>query len=134
MDNMRPGALAVLAGGVLLIISTFLDWTFTVSVWEGFFFGFQGFIMFVIGAAAAAVAGIRAFAPQVSLPNQVLGMSLNQIVFGLGVSVALLTFGLLFRDESAKIGTILALLAAVAIIVGSFMEENAEESGPARSI
>ncbi len=135
MNDLKPGALAALGGGVLLIISTFLDWFGPFSVWEGVFFGFTGFIMLVIGAAVAAIAAVRAFAPQVSLPDQVLGLSLDQVTFALGFSVAVYTFGLLFRDESAKIGTILALVASIAIAAGGYLESNTPASAePPRTI
>lgn len=125
MNDMRPGAIAVLAGGVVLLISTFLDWRGPFTIWEGNLFGLTGFFLFIIAAAVIAVAAIRAFAPQVNLPSEVLGMSLDQAVAGLGIAVVLLTFSLLFADEGAKIGTILALVGAAAITAGGVMEEQA---------
>lgn len=125
MNQLRPGAIAVLAGGVVLLISSFLDWTGPFNAWESSLFGLTGLFLFVIGAICAAVAAIRAFAPQVNLPGNIVGLSLDQALLGLGVAVLLLALGLLFRDESAKIGTILALLSSIAIIAGSHMETQA---------
>lgn len=125
MNGMRPGAIAVLAGGVALLISSFLDWRGPFSIWESTIFGLTGFFVFVIAAAAIAVAAIRAFAPQVKLPEQLLGMTLNQLLVGLGAAVTILAFSTLFADQGAKIGTILGLLAGGAITAGAYMENQA---------
>ncbi len=135
MNQLRPGAIATLAGGVVLLISTFLDWLGPVSAWNGTIFGLTGLFVFIIGALCAAVAGIKAFAPQIKLPENIVGLSLNQAVLGLGASVFILTLSLLFRNDSAKIGTILALLSSAAIVVGAYLEINAEgTSEPTRAI
>ncbi len=135
MNQLRPGAIAVLAGGIVLLISTFLNWLGPFSAWESNFFGLTGLFVFIIGALCAAVAGIRAFAPQVNLPANIAGLSINQAVLGLGAAVFLLTLGLLFRESSAKIGTILALLSSAAIVVGAYLETNAEgTTEPTRAI
>lgn len=132
---MRPGAIAIFAGGIVLLLSSFLDWLgfsgLGYNAWESSVFGLTGLFIFVLSAACIAIGAIRLFAPQVKLPAQILGFTQNQIVLIFGFAPFVLAFSLLFRDNSAKIGTILALLSSAAIAVGAFLEDGAAPSAAA---
>jgi hypothetical protein len=141
VNDLRPSSIAAMAGGAALLIASFLDWfsvsagpfSYSSSLWD---FGLQGFFMLVIAAIIIAVPALASFAPQVKLPEQVLGFSRNQIVAVLGFTAFLISFSILFRSDSAKIGTILSLLGSIAVLVGAYMEMQAEgaPSEPPRTI
>lgn len=125
---MRPGNIAIFAGGIVLLLSSFLEWVgagpFSFSAWESDLFGLTGFFIFVLSAACIAVGAIRLFAPQVKLPRDILGFTPVQVAMVFGWATFVLAFSFLFRDSSAKIGTILALLSSAAVVAGAFMEDK----------
>jgi len=125
MDQLKPGALAIVGGGILLLIAGFLDWTLTANPYNGSFFGITGVVLFIIAGLCIAVPLVGALAPQVKLPSSIAGLTLNQALAGLGFAVFVLAFSLLFRSESAKIGTILGLVASLAILGGTYKENSA---------
>ena len=123
MNDLKPSALAMLGGGVVLLLASFLDWQslgrFSANAWDR---GLLGFFLLVIAGVAIAVSAIGAFAPQVSLPDQILGFTMTQLVTALGVASFLMSFGLLFQFEGFQIGSILAVLASAAIVAGGVMD------------
>ncbi len=142
MNDLRPSSIAAMGGGAALLIASFLDWraysagpfgSYGWSLWD---FGLQGFFMLVIAVVIIAVPALASFAPQVKLPEQIIGFSRNQIVAVLGFTAFLISFSILFRSDSAKIGTILSLLGSIAVLVGAYLEMQAEgaPSEPPRTI
>lgn len=129
--QLRPGVIAMLAGGAVLFISTFLSWVdffgFTANVYEGDFFGFSGILLLLLSIAIIAVTAIGAFAPQVKLPDEVLGFTMNQLMLTAGFAAFVFGFSTMFRQGSA-FGSILAWLAAAAVVVGAVLEEKAAPS------
>ena len=129
MDNIKPAALVTMAGGVLLLISTFLDWFgvlgFGFNLFEGDLFGLSGIFMLIMAIICIVVPLLGALAPDVNLPSNVAGMSMNQVLHAFGFAALLLSFSLLFRDNSAEIGTILGLLGSIGVVAGTHMEQNA---------
>ena len=87
----------------------------------------------VFGVIALLV-GLAGVVEQIKLPDNLLGFSMDQLAMALGISTALYTFGLLFRDNSAKLGTILALLAGLAMAGGGYMEANDSGSDAPQAI
>ena len=127
----------MLGGGVVLLIASFLDWQslgpFSANAWDR---GLFGFFLLVIAGVAIAVSAIGAFAPQVALPDQVLGFTMTQLVTALGAAAFLMSFGLLFQFEGFQIGSILAVLASAAIVAGGVMDAGGTGSAdePRRTI
>ena len=124
MDQLRPGALAIVGGGVVVLIASFLDWLGPFSAYESTFFGLTGIFLLIISVICIVMPLLGAFAPDVKLPDGIAGLNRNQVVHALGMAVLLLSFSLLFREDSAKIGTILALVGSLAIMGGSHMESS----------
>ncbi len=130
MDSIRPGTIATLAGGVVLLIASFLDWqsfgaggfSIGLNAWDR---GLTGFFLLVIAGIAIGVAAVDGFAPQVNLPENILDFSRNQLVGALGAAAFVFSFCMLFALEGFQIGTILAVLASAAIVVGARMEDQA---------
>ncbi|MGI9601271.1 MAG: hypothetical protein ACR2QE_05275, partial [Acidimicrobiales bacterium] len=126
MNNPRPGALAIMIGGALLFIASFLDFQaigpFSRNAWD---IGLTGFFILLICGVVITIAAIRTFAPQTNLPDNILGLDQNQVVMGLGYAAFLMAFAYLFLPEGFKIGSILALLSSGAIAVGGYLEAQA---------
>ena len=128
-QQLKPGPIVMLAGGVVMIIASFLDWS------EEFFFGggsaglstdrfgLLGIFTLVIGIATAVNGGLEAFAPQVKRPDGALSMSRDQIAVALGFAAFFWSFGLLFA-EATKIGLILAAIGAAAVAVGGVLTDT----------
>ncbi len=123
MNNLRPGAIALLAGGILLFISTFLDWRTNTSGLDTDISGLQGLFCLIIGGGIVALVGLTSFG-NVNLPDKVLGFTWNQVYLADGVAAFLITFSLQFADFT-EFGLVLAWIGAAAIIVGAVLEERA---------
>jgi hypothetical protein len=139
MDNVKPSTWAMLGGGILLLISSFLDWFkiggggFSVSsnAWDR---GLLGFFLLLISGVAIAVAVIDAFAPQIQLPDSIIGFTPVQAAMALGTAALVLSFSLLFAFKGFQIGTILAVLSSAAIVVGGHLDNKPAEAEPPRTI
>ena len=135
MDNATPSTWAMLAGGAVLFIATFLDWQsfggFGTNAWDR---GILGLFLIVIAGIAIAVAVIQAFAPQVQLPQEILTFTPTQAATALGAASFLISFGLLFQFEGFAIGSILAVLGSAAIVVGGVLDQGAVGNEPPRTI
>ncbi|MFN3219302.1 MAG: hypothetical protein ACE367_22670 [Acidimicrobiales bacterium] len=120
MDTSNPGPLLMLGGGVLVALGSILDWRTGTSGLNFDNMGLFGLIVLLSGVALAAVGGIRAFAPQTSLPDAVAGFSLDQILFMLGVTVFLWSFALIAADF-VEIGVHLTWIGAAAAVAGTIL-------------
>ena len=140
MNNLRPGQIAVLVGGVLIFISTFIDWfgsgRFGANAYDGDIFGFTGILLLLLALDLAVVTAIRAFAPQVNLPEEILGFSTNELALMLGFAAFCWGLSISVIDGS-KSGAVLCLFGGLVALVGAFLEINAEgapASGDAQPI
>ena len=128
MDNgIKPSTIMMIGGGVLLVISSFLDWGGPFSGWEFDFFGLHGILVAAIGAAVALGVALTTFG-NVSLPDSVLGFSRNQVYLILSFAAFLIMFGLQFRSNT-EVGILLGWIAAAVMTAGAYMEEQASGSG-----
>ena len=123
--QLRPGQITALVGGVIILISTFLDWfgfgPIGFSVYEGDLFGFTGIILLLLSLDIIATTAIRAFAPQVNLPQQILGFSLDELTLAAGFAAFIYGLSISTVDGSQG-GTLLAALGGLAVGVGAFLE------------
>lgn len=127
MNNMKPSQLMILGGGVLLLIGSFLDWfsvgPFDANAYDTDFFGLQGILILILSVELIGVAAVKAFAPQVNLPERLLGYSLAQLTTVAAVAAFLTTFGQWFRDNSA-FGVFLAGIGAAVALAGAVWEQQ----------
>jgi len=122
-------------GGVLMFISPLLDWAsfsapgFSVGFagTETNLFGFQGIFVLLMGIAVAAVGIIKGFAPQISLPDEVLGLSVIQIASIFAFTTVLLTVGQLFGGDAA-IGLYLGIVGGGLALAGAITEGKSAPS------
>ena len=123
--QLRPGQIVALVGGVLILISTFLDWfgigPFGVNAYDGDFFGFTGILLLLLSQDIIVTTAIRAFAPQVNLPPQILGFSLDELTLAAGFAAFIWGLSISTVDGS-KGGTLLAALGGLAVVIGAFLE------------
>ncbi|MEM7287326.1 MAG: hypothetical protein AAF480_13320 [Actinomycetota bacterium] len=138
--QLRPGQITALVGGVLILISTFLDWfgfgPIGFSVYEGDLFGFTGIILLLLSLDIIVTTALRAFAPQVNLPKQLLGFSLDELTLAAGFAAFIYGLSISTVDGSQG-GTLLAALGGLAVVVGAFLElrsGDASADEPRRSI
>ena len=124
----------LLAGGGVLVISSFFDWfgegKFGYNAYETSYFGFVGILLVLMGAATAITVGLTTFAGT-KLPADILGFTLNQIYLMFGFTCSVVTVGYLFTGH-VKFGLFLALLASLSMLAGAFMEiqATAKPAGP----
>lgn len=142
MSKVTPGQIIAALGGALLIISLFLDWVSGVTIQTGIgtvstgggsawdVFSGMDIIMLLIGLAALGFAGASAMGQAGSLPS-----ATGWIIAALGVCVFGWALGWDLENESAGIGSWLALVAAGAIAYGGYTAagESAGVSTPPRS-
>lgn len=126
-DDIKPSTIMLIAGGTVLFISTFLDWVdsgpFSQGGWSTEFNGLLGIIVGVIGVAVAGGTVATKFAG-VSLPDEIIGFSHDQIHLALGFAAFLITFGLQFRDFSG-IGILIGWIASAVIVAGAYLDIQA---------
>ena len=127
-SDIKPSTIMLIAGGAVLLLSTFLDWVsfgsgnFEVgaNAWETDGFGLQGIFVAIIGLAIGGGAALRQFG-NVSMPDRILGLDHNQLHLALGFAAFLIAFGLQFRDGAA-IGVLLAWASAAVIVAAAIMD------------
>ena len=133
MNDLKPGPILMLGGGVLLLLSSFLDWWGPFSGFETDYFGLLGIFTLLIGIAAAGIGGATAFAPQINLPSNILGFTIAQFVGALAFSAFIWLFGFQFGQNS-EFGLALGWIGAVVTIAGAVvtdMQANPSGSGSA---
>ncbi len=135
-NQLRPGTIAQMAGGLVLLIGVFLPWVDIGPFSESGFStdggpGLLGIFCFLIALAVGGVVALKTFA-KVNLPDQILGFGWPQIWLMLSLSATLITVGRWIGAEGTGVGLILSALASVAMLVGSFLELKAGEGAAPR--
>ncbi|MGO9872379.1 MAG: hypothetical protein ACLPVY_01160 [Acidimicrobiia bacterium] len=133
--KLAPANLVILAAGVVMLIGSFLSFysfsglggTASFNAWSGAHgFGIFGIatVAVVCGVVMAAQVGITTFANGMHVPDQVLGLSWDQIHLALGFQAALTMLAFLVRSKgtlSFGLGFWFMLLAGFALLVGAIM-------------
>ena len=134
MENVKPSTWMLMGGGAVLLISTFLDWvsvsaggfSFGENAWDTDFFGLLGIFCALIGLAVGGGVALMTFG-NVTMPDEILGFSHDQLHFILGVEALVITLGFIFRGD-VGIGLWLGLIASAVIVAGAFMDMRADTS------
>jgi len=123
-QDIKPSTIMLIAGGAVLLISTFLTWFnflgVSDSAWSTRGFGLTGIMVAVIGLIVAGGTIATTFA-NVTLPDDIIGFTREQIYCVLGFSAFLITFGLQFSDLSST-GILLGWIASAVIVAGAYIE------------
>lgn len=129
MDNKQPtpGEWAIIAGGAVMLIGSFLDGVNETSAWG------EGALPIVTliplyGVLMALQVALTKFG-NVNLPDRVLGFTWNQIHLVLGIFAALMALFWLVASEESGAGLFLMLLGAAGACVGAFMIQRERATG-----
>lgn len=134
MDGVRPSAFMFMGGGLVLFISTFLDWFDGVvgfNGWETDAYGLQGIFVAVIGLLVGGGVAVTTFA-NVDLPDDVVGFTRTQVFLALGLAAFLITFGLQFGNNPG-IGVLLGWISAAVIVAAGVMDTMGVGAGSSSS-
>jgi hypothetical protein len=132
MDKTKISAanLVILIAGGVMLIASFLDFnkfsfggfSKSYNAWSTHFF-IIATIPALLGTLMAVHVALESFAPQVRLPERILGFTWTQIhvIFSVQATVMMLAF--LIRDTGLDrgVGLFLMLIAAIALVVGAGM-------------
>jgi hypothetical protein len=122
--RLSYGALAAGIGGVVLIISLFLNWFsaggFGQSGWESL--KITDIVLFLLGLVAIGYALLELTGANVRLP-----VRREHALTVIGIIVTTLTLDILIEGTNQAIGLILATLASIAILVGGILAERRPE-------
>ena len=129
MDNLRPGQIAVLIGGVLVFVSTFMDWVGGSRQGWNVYDSDTGILLLLLALDLIATAAIRSFAPQVKLPDQILGFNLNELALMAGFAAMVWGLSIATTDGSEG-GAVLGFLGGLVATIGAIVETRAD-SAPA---
>jgi len=123
-----PGEWAIMAGGLVLLLGSFLEFGGD----ESAFFGKGLFpvatLMPLYGLAMGLQVALTKFA-NVNLPERILGFTWEQIHLVLGIFVALMALFWLVAVEDGGIGVFVELLGAAAACAGAFMIQKERATG-----
>lgn len=141
MDKLKLSTanLVILVAGVVMLIASFLafnkisfgPFSKSYSAWSSHYF-LIATIPALIGVVMAVHVALVTFAPQVKLPDEVLGLTWTQIHLVLGFQATIMMLAFLIQDTSALdkgIGLFLMLVAAIALLVGAVLRMQETPSG-----
>lgn len=122
-SSPKPGQIAILAGGAVLLIFSFLPWIDpdfggSVNAWSEFGVFTWPALFGLIGAGTLAA---RLFG-NVDLPEPVLTFTWKQIYLILAFTSVLITVGFMIAGSDLGIGFWLSLLGSFAFLAGAIME------------
>jgi hypothetical protein len=86
----------------------------------------------LLGTLMAVHVALESFAPQVTLPDRILGLTWSQVHLVLAVQSTIMMLAFLIQDTGAfnkGVGLFLMLIAAIALVVGAAMRLQ-EQRGP----
>jgi hypothetical protein len=152
MDKLKLSTanIVILVAGVVMLIASFLAFnkisipsfssggvsfgggSHSYSAWSSHFF-LIATIPALIGIVMAAQVALAAFAPQVKLPERVLGLTWNQVHIVLAFQATIMMLAFLIQSTSPLdkgIGLFLMLIAAIALLVGAVLRMQ-EKTNPA---
>lgn len=133
MDKLKISTanLVILVAGAVMLIASFLAFqkfsvdgvTQSFNAWSNGFF-LIATIPALLGAVMAAHVALETYAPQVALPDHVLGFTWTQVHLILAVQATIMMLAFLVQNIAPfdrGIGLFLMLIAAIALLVGAVM-------------
>jgi hypothetical protein len=123
--------LIIMIAGAVMLVASFLDFRFSSSTW-----GLGNFpvatLLPLYGVIMAAQIALTKFA-NVKLPDQVVGLTWEQVHLALGLLAGLMAIGWLLTDVGDKqIGLWLEMLGGIALAVGAVMMQRERNTGAIR--
>ena len=109
-------------GGLLLLLSLFLDWVGPASAFD--LFDLTDFLLLLIALVAIAFAAIQVTNTQVNLP-----VPAAEIITLAGIIATTITLVFIFEGEERGFGLILAFLSSLAILIGGIVARKEPAGG-----
>lgn len=122
-----PAEIAILAGGVVALVGSFLDFAGETSAWGSGWFPVVTLIP-LYGVVMALHVALTKFA-SVDLPDRIVGFTWEQLHLVLGFFAALMSLFWLVAAEDTGAGLWLMLLGSIALVVGAVMLQNERSTG-----
>jgi hypothetical protein len=122
--RLSYGAVAAGAGGLVLILSLFLNWFDGVSAFK--IFSIVDLFLLVVGFLAVGFAVVEALGLQVNLPYD-----RTRTLTILGIIATSIVWAFLLEADHQKIGFWLAALSSIAILAGGILAERSPSLGVA---
>jgi len=134
MDKLRTPNLVILISGAVMLIASFLPFTETgshsSSAWGKYYF-LIATIPALLGIAMAVQVALVAYAPQVKLPEKVLGFTWTQVHLVGGFQATIMMVAFLLQDTGGLgkgIGLYLMLLAAIGSLTGAVLRMQEQKT------
>lgn len=129
MDKKQPtpGEWAIVGGGAVALIGSFLDFAGDTSAWGSGALPIVTLIPLYVVVMAVQV--VLARFTGVRLPDRVAGFTWEQVHLVLGIFAALMALFWLIPVDDTGAGLILMLLGAAAACVGAFMLQRERTTG-----
>src|SRR3954454_14401470 len=122
--RLSYSAIAAGVGGLVLIISLFLNWFsaggFSQTGWESL--KFADIVLFLLGLLAIAYAAIELTGTAVRMP-----VRRDRALTVIGIIATTLTLDFLIEGSNQAFGLVLATIAAIAILAGGVLAEQRPE-------
>jgi hypothetical protein len=116
------GALVAAGGGLLLLLSLFLDWVGPANAFD--LFDLTDFLLLLIALVAIAFAAIQVTNTQVNLPAPA-----PDIITLAGIVATTITFVFLIEGNDRGFGLILAFLSSLAVLIGGIVARREPAGG-----
>jgi hypothetical protein len=142
LKKLSQGEMVIGGSGIVLFVASFLTWFkaevqgfggLAAGTANGWDVGFLGWFPVLIGMAMVALVAVRAFAPQVKLPDLPLPWGQVEFIAGCVAAVLLILKLLIGEDDggglveiSRGVGLFLAVLAGIGLAVGGYMRWKME--------
>jgi hypothetical protein len=126
-NQPTPGEWAIIAGGAVALIGSFLEFAIDESAWGSGFFPIVTLIPIYLIVIAIQVAVARF--GSTNLPGRVAGFTWLQLHLVLAFFAALMVLFWVIAAENRGIGMWLLLLGAAASLVGAFLEQRETTAG-----
>lgn len=129
MENKQPtpGEWAIIAGGAVMLIASFLEFAGDTSAWGSGAFPIVTLIP-LYGVVMALQVVLTKFA-NVNLPDRPVGFTWEQVHLVLGFFAALMALFWLIAADDTGIGLYLMLLGAIAAVVGAVLLQKERTTG-----
>jgi hypothetical protein len=123
-----PAELTILIAGAVMLIGSFFDFAGSTNAWGTYLFPIATLLP-LYGVVMALQIGLTKFA-NVSLPQQVVGFTWEQVHLVLGLLAGFMAIGWLITDISSKgFGFWLEVLGGVAVAAGALVLQRERNTG-----
>jgi hypothetical protein len=123
-----PAELTILIAGAVMLVGSFFDFAGSANAWGTYLFPIATLLP-LYGVLMAVQIGLTKFA-NMSMPDQILGFSWEQLHLAIGLLAGFMAIGWLITDIASKgIGYWLEVLGGIAIAAGAVVLQRERNTG-----